>query len=246
MQVSYSKSLQTKTRLYVWNYSQPILSGYTLKKRNDFEALVEGGESGSAEAGRRPFSLQRTRSNIKYLVESNLTPFSKFATFTFKKAPKERSEAIRAFKSFARAWHKKYSEKLNYLYVLERGTRNTKRWHIHAVIFNNRYVPLTDMRKLWRYGSARLNKLDHTSNVGLYLMKYITKDTMTATNKKGYISCKGLTQPTIVRYPEPLGISDDICDFIKHYTIPLYNNEGEKVGEIRATLQEIPLTNALT
>lgn len=243
MEVSYSKTLQTKTHLYVWNYSQPILSGYTRKKRDDFEALVEGVGSGTVPQGRRPFSLQRTRSNIKYLVESNLTPFSKFATFTFAKAPQGRREAIKRFRTFATRYQQTYAEKLNYLYVLEKGSRNSKRWHVHAVIFNDRYISLTEMRKLWRYGSARVNKLDHNSNVGLYLMKYITKDTMSLTNKKGYISSLGLTQPTVMRYPEPLDISDDICDFIKHYTIPLYNKNNELVGEIRATLREIKLIN---
>jgi hypothetical protein len=243
MEISYSKVITTKNRLYVWEYNQPILSGYTRNKRNIYEALIESESVGSTEQGRRTFSLHRTRSNVKYLVESNITPFSKFATFTFRKAPKERTEAIKAFKTFARAWQKKYNEKLYYLYVLEKGTKQSKRWHIHAVLFNDRYISLTEMRELWRYGSARVNALDHNSNIGLYLVKYITKDTMKLNNKKGYISCKGLTQPSLMRYPEPLGISDKICDFIKHYTIPLYNKQGDKIGEITASLREISLIN---
>lgn len=243
MEISYSKVITTKNRLYVWEYNQPILSGYTRTKRDTYEALVESESVGSTEQGRRAFSLHRTRSNVKYLVESNITPFSKFATFTFRKAPKERTEAIKAFKSFAKAWQRKYNEKLYYLYVLEKGTKQSKRWHIHAVLFNDRYISITEMRELWRYGSARVNALDHNSNIGLYLVKYITKDTMKLNNKKGYISCKGLTQPSLMRYPEPLGISDEICDFIKHYTIPLYNKQGDKIGVITASLKEISITN---
>jgi hypothetical protein len=241
MEISYSKVITTKTRLYVWEYSQPILSGYTRNKRDTYEALVESNSLTYEPKDRTVYSIHRTRSNIKYLVESNLTPFSKFATFTFRKKPKDRTEAIKAFKSFARVWQKKYNEKLFYLYVLEKGTQYTKRWHIHAVLFNDRYISLTEMRELWRYGSAQVHALDHNSNIGLYLVKYITKDTMKVSNKKGYISCLGLTQPSVVRYPERLNIDPEICDFIKHYTIPLYNNKGEKIGEITASLKEISL-----
>lgn len=241
MNITYSKVITTKTRIYIKTYEHPILSGYTRKKREVLERFTEGQTNTITQQGRSTFSLSRTQERIKQLIEDNITPYSKFATFTFAKPPQDRTEAIKAFKSFAKAWHRKYGEKLNYLYVLERGKRYTKRLHIHAVIFNDRYITLTDMRKLWRYGSARVNAIDHTGNIGLYMVKYITKDTMTLTNKKGYISCLGLTQPTETLYPEPLNIDPSLCDFIKHYTRPLYNNKGEIIGHSKATIQEIAI-----
>jgi len=239
MLISYSKVITTKSRIYVKTYEHPILSGYTRNKRIALERLAEGHVQGITQQERSAFSLYRTQENIKLIIENNITPYSKFVTFTFGKASKDRTEAIKGFRTFAKAWHRKYGERLKYLYVLERGKRYTKRLHIHAVIFNDRYITLTEMRKLWRYGSARVNAIDHTGNIGLYMVKYITKDTMKLNNKKGYISCIGLTQPSTTLYPDPLEIDHNMCDFIKHYTRPLYNNEGEIVGHSKVLLQEI-------
>lgn len=258
MEISYSKSLTTKDMHYVWCYSEAVLSGYTRNQRNDFERFCE---SGGAEQGaerthyvRSTFSLYRTKSNMKYLIELNRSRYSKFVTFTFKKAPKDRTEAIKAFKTLPREYRKKYNEKLKYLFVLERGSgtgdyiddkgrkrRYTKRWHVHAVLFNDRFITLTDMRKLWRYGSARVNALDDTSNIGRYLMKYVTKDTMTQTSKKGYISSNGLIKPSYVRHPERLDIDPSICSYTKHFTRPKYQN-GKLIGYSTCTLYEIPIT----
>jgi hypothetical protein len=239
MNLSYSKVITTKSGIYIKTYEHPIASGYKRKDRKFFDPLTKAEMIGLTEQQRSGFSLSRTQDKIKYLIEDNITPYSKFVTFTFAKSLRDRTEAIKAFKSFAKAWHRKYGDKLNYLYVLERGKRNTKRLHIHAVLFNDRYITITDMRKLWRYGSARVNAIDHTGNIGLYMVKYITKDTMTLTNKKGYISCKGLKQPRETLYPDPLLIDPSMCDYIKHFTRPLYNNKGEIVGHSNVTLQEI-------
>jgi hypothetical protein len=243
MIISYTEVVTTKTRIYIKLREHPILSDYKRKDRNVLDPLIKAQMIGLTEQERSAFSLGRTQANIKYLIESNITAYSKFITFTFAEAPKDRREAITRFKLFARAWHRKYGEKLKYLYVLERGKRYTKRLHIHAVLFNDRYITLSDMRELWRYGSARVNAIDHTGNIGLYMVKYITKDTLTLTNKKGYISCRGLTQPSKTRHPDRLSIDPSLCDYIKHYTRPLYNNKGEIVGHSNETLLEISLIN---
>jgi hypothetical protein len=236
MKLAYSKVVSTKTKHYITQYDLPIGYDFTIDRLEKLEK-----QDGSVrETGRMRFSLQRTRTNIKYVVECNITPYTKFATFTFAKALKDRTEVITAFRTLTRNYQRLYGEKLKYLYVIEQGKRSTKRLHIHAVIFNNRYITLTEMRKLWTHGSVRINKVDDTDNIGLYLMKYITKD-MTEAKKKGYISSKALIQPQTYRLPHHIPINDTDCTYIKHYTIPLYNKKNEKVGEVRASLYEIPI-----
>jgi len=237
MKSALCKVVETNHKYYIYNYSEPILYDYKRKER----ALKERVASEGVEAERSGFSLNRTRNKIKHLVECNVTKNTKFATFTTAIDFKSRREANRAFEGLCRRYQKRYGERLPYLWVSERGTdtNGTHRLHIHAILFIDRYITKKDIDYLWPHGFVKINRVDHRKNLALYLMKYITKDALTA-NKKGYFNSLKLKQPRVDRLPHHLHVNEADCSFIKHYTQPLYNKEGEKIGERRVSLYEIP------
>jgi hypothetical protein len=237
MKSALCKVVETNHKYYIYNYSEPILYDYKRKERLSKERVASEG----VEAERSGFSLNRTRNKIKHLVECNVTKNTKFATFTFAIDPQSRREANRAFEGLSRRYHKRYGERLPYLWVSERGTdtNGTHRLHIHAILFIDRYITKKDIDYLWPHGFVKINRVDHRKNLALYLMKYITKDALTA-NKKGYFNSLKLKQPRVDRLPHHLHVNEADCSFIKHYTQPLYNKEGEKIGERSVSLYEIP------
>jgi hypothetical protein len=237
MKSALCKVVETNHKYYIYNYSDPILYDYKRKER----LLKERVASEGVEAERSGFSLNRTRNKIKHLVECNVTKNTKFTTFTFAIDPQSRREANRAFEGLCRRYHKRYGERLPYLWVTERGTdtNGTHRLHIHAILFIDRYITKKDIDYLWPHGFVKINRVDHRKNLALYLMKYITKDALIA-NKKGYFNSLKLKQPRVDRLPHHLHVNEADCSFIKHYTQPLYNKEGEKIGERRVSLYEIP------
>jgi hypothetical protein len=237
MKKAFCKVTTTNHKHYICNYGEPVLYDYKRKEREIKERVAKEG----VEAVRSSFSLQRTRTNIKYLVECNVTKNTKFTTLTFAIDPQGRREANKAFEGLYRRYRKRYGEKLPYLWVPERGTDpdGTHRWHIHAILFIDRYITKKDIDYLWPHGFVKINRVDHRKNLALYLMKYITKDALEA-NKKGYFNSLKLKQPQTYRLPHHLAVNEADCTFIKHYTIPLYNKKGEKIGERTATLYEIP------
>ena len=242
MKLALCKVVTTNHKHYICNYGEPILHDYKRKER----ALKERPAKEGLEAVRSGFSLQRTRTNIKYLVECNVTKNTKFATFTTAMDFKGRREANKAFEGLYRRWRYLYNEKLSYLWVPERGTDpdGTHRWHIHAILFTDRYITQKNLEALWPYGFVKINRVDHRKNLALYLMKYITKDALEA-NKKGYFNSLKLKQPQVYRLPHHIHVNEADCTYIKHYTIPLYNKNGEKIGERTATLYEIPADIAI-
>lgn len=248
-----SKVITTNKRLIVLNYGRGILYDYARQER---KVLGEGSVTINKEKqDRSSFSVERTRQSIMGLIEMNVITYSKFATLTFASKPRNRKELITAFRDFSFRYKAKYGDKLRYLYVTEKATnegeyqdrkgltRNyTKRWHIHVVIFNARFITLTDMRQLWRYGTVKINAVDKTDNIGLYLMKYITKSSIQF-NKKGFVSSLALSKPAISYSNDPIAIDPKECDYNIEYLSPLYNKNKEVIGHQVVNRYEIILKN---
>lgn len=220
----YTKVLRTKTRLYTWHYSNPIYYGFptTRSQQEKQEKAIIG--------AKREDSLTRTRNNAKVLLELNLTPYTKFLTLTYAKAPSDRQQVIKDFNSFIKRFNKERKAKLQYLYVQEQGKSNTKRWHVHAVLFHDEYIPARDLARIWGKGHVKVNAIDDYRNIGLYLVKYITKD-IVALNKKGYISSLGLIKPEYERITTTSPVDTRTADYTYTYTRKYLDKQGNQVEQ---------------
>jgi hypothetical protein len=231
----YSKVIATKTRLYVTQYSFPIFYGFNADSRSleSYEKAVQGTKA--------DMSLYRTRNNLKMLIETNLTPFTKFITLTYANASAGREQITKDFKAFARKLKSYLGGGLRYVYVLEQGKRNTLRWHVHCVLFHDAFIPSRDLKALWNHGHVKINAVDSHTNLGLYLVKYLTKEALDL-NKKGYISSQSLIKPVYQRLPESPVIDYSTADYCKKFSRKFKDSKGNSV-ELSATLLEFDLTS---
>lgn len=229
----YSKVTTTKTRLYIWNYSYPIFYGFKAEPRalETYEKSLLGTKT--------DFSLHRCRNNAKMLVEANIGTYTKFLTLTYANASAGREQVVKDFSAFVRRFNRFYQTNLQYLYVQEQGKKNTKRWHVHAVLFHDAYLSGLQIKALWNHGHVKINAVDFVSNIGLYLVKYITKDTVEL-NKKGFISSHKLKKPIPERLTTPTVIDVTLADYTKHFTRKFKDAKGNEI-ELSGTLHEISL-----
>ena len=246
MSYYYIKTTTTKNRLYVWRYSYPVYYGFpkTARQLETYEKKLEGTKQGN--------SLYRSQMNAKLLVETNYTPYMKFLTLTYANAAAGREQVVKDFNAFAKRYKRDFGYKLKYLYTMERANKKgsyiddngkkrtyTNRWHVHAVLFHERFIPVRDLKRTWGHGKVKINAVDDPINIGLYLVKYITKDAV-ALNKKGYISSLGLTQPHIERSPNALDFDKSLFDFYTTYSRKFIDKQGIERTQV-AELFEISL-----
>lgn len=215
----YNKAITTKNRLYVWKYSSPVYYNYpkTTRALETYEKALEGTKQEN--------SLHRSRNTAKLLVETNFTPYMKFLTLTYANAAAGREQVIRDFNLFAKRYKRDFGYSLKYLYTMEQGKQGTKRWHVHAVLFHERFIPVRDLKRTWSHGNVKINAVDNPINIGLYLVKYITKDAIEL-NKKGFISSNKLIKPEVVRSPDVLPLEQSQADFYKTYSRKYLDKQG--------------------
>ena len=169
-------------------------------------------------------SLNRTRNNAMLLIESNLTPYSKLITFTLKEPIYDLDEFNKQWKFFLRRFQRAFGYKFPYLKVIEGQKKRQATYnlpgaplHAHAIVFLDRFIPVRELAKVWNLGNIDIKKVK-SSDVGRYLMKYITKDTeFMALNKKGYHRSHNLKQPISITFPDNMIPLD--YDFHKTYTV---------------------------
>ena len=170
--------------------------GYESKKRN-FNKSLEGEKENK--------SLRRAQDNLVQTINCNVNKHSKLITLTFKEPITERTDAIKKFKVFQKYFKRYYNEKLKYCGVTERQKKRGKKegnegaWHFHLVVFNNQYLDIQQLDKLWIYGHADYQKIDSVDNLGRYLGKYLSKQkTDIKINEKAVIKSQGLKKPLTV------------------------------------------------
>ncbi len=174
---------------------------YSIPYKIDFEKRTSVVDLSSfIEKEKRIDNLSRARQSVRRLIWCNLTPHTKFLTLTTKENISDRKVFKRMFTTFLQQM-KRYGYPLKYLYVLEYQKRGAL--HAHLVVFNDEKIPLKILKKAWHYGRSdikMLNGLKYGSNekvndVGAYVCKYITKDTVENLGEHCYECSQGLNRP---------------------------------------------------
>lgn len=180
-------------------YKKPLYREYA-SNREDYIQAQEG--------EKREDSITRTRNNTMLTIESNLTPYSKFITLTTEIPIYEREEIINQLKLFNRRFKRKYKMELPYLAVIEGQYKRQEKYnlpfpplHIHMILFIDKYIPFKDLKKLWeQVGSVDIKRVKN-NELGVYMMKYITKEVVEF-KKKGILKSRNLKTPTVMYLPE--------------------------------------------
>lgn len=139
-------------------------------------------------------ALRRTRMNIMRLVNSN-SDFITFLTLTFdenkfenKKDITEFEKCNYCFKTFILRLKHHFTD-IKYLavpefqgdYYFRTGIKKEFGGAIHYHLLLNQKIDSKIMEKIWGNGFVKINKIQAINNVGLYVSKYLSKESL---NKK--------------------------------------------------------------
>lgn len=80
--------------------------------------------------------------------------------------------ATYAVRRFLERWRKKYGKSVKHWFITEKGQENTKRIHIHGIIWCD--VPRETISDLWKYGHIWIGDFVNEKTIN-YIVKYVSK-----------------------------------------------------------------------
>lgn len=205
-----TKLILSGNHLQIYEYETDIETMSDTKPlRHNFKKASEG--------IRRNDSVYRTRNNIVRLVETNKTPYTKMITLTVADPDTSYSDFDKYLETFSRQFKRVIGQPLKAITVIEGQVERQKRYnlkqappHAHIVVFNDLFISPETLKRLWKHGNHDIHKLKKVRNVGRYIAKYITKQTLLL-NKKGYRTTHNLlrptTAPTVAKLPDDLTVN---------------------------------------
>jgi hypothetical protein len=193
-----------------------LVYGFTNKKgktRNKIIVVDEATKQKKIESRRR--SMQRSNSRLRRLVNANAWKWLKsdgkpylpvFATFTFKENIKDIATANKIFSRFIKRLnyelgHAKKSF-LKYVTVIEfQDFSRDGVVHYHSIFFNLQFILKDLLAHVWGQGFVHIRAIDHVSNAGAYVSKYMAKHFVDdrLDGQKRYFSSRGLHKPIDIR-----------------------------------------------
>lgn len=205
-----TKLILSGNHLQIYEYQTDI---ETMSDHNPIRQNYEK----STEGIRRNDSVYRTRNNIVRLVETNKTPYTKMITLTVADPDTTYSDFDKYLKTFYRQFNRVIGQPLKAIIVIEGQVKRQKRYnlkqappHAHIVVFNDLFISPKTLKRLWKHGNHDIHKLKKVRNVGRYIAKYITKQTLLL-NKKGYRTTHNLlrptTAPTVATIPDSIDVN---------------------------------------
>lgn len=184
----------------IYNYKNDVLYDYkdtkNTRKGRQATAKVED------KLLNRKKVLQRSRRDIRRLVNCNIQKNSKFVTLTFADNVTDIKQANYEWKKFKQRLESRIGYKLQYLVVIEFQERGAI--HYHCVMFNLSYIDSNDLAGIWNNGFIKINRIDRVDNVGAYVCKYMTKDNNNnkLIGQKMYFTSRGLKKPVEIKESE--------------------------------------------
>lgn len=198
MASSYSKKMIVSGDIVeIYEYKNPILEGYDIKKYHECGRCHEASEEDKKK--NRAKTLNRASNRVRRLINANIGEHSKFITLTFADNVRDLKKANYEWKKFRQRLEYELGYKLQYVAVIEFQKRGAI--HYHVVMFNAPYIKNKRLNELWGNGFVKINKIKHVDNVGAYVTKYMTKDCDDdrLLGEKMWFSSKGLEEPQEIK-----------------------------------------------
>lgn len=180
------KVVRSGNVIEVYSYDQKVYYNYEAFPRSYVKEKTEEWH------GKEERNLARSRREIRRLVWCNMNEYSKFLTLTYEENMQDLKKFYFDWKMFVQSMRRKGYD-LKYLYVLEHQERGAI--HAHVVLFNNEFIPWPVIKDSWKHGGIDIHKIRKVNNLGSYVCKYLTKDTLSEYNSKSYCTSRGLKRP---------------------------------------------------
>lgn len=199
----FSKVVVSGDVVEVYTFSKGIRCGH----ERGYEIVRRSGSTVDHEDDlqKREDNLYRARQRIRRLIWANQTKYTKFLTLTYAKTELDIDKVQRDIKTFVQRM-RRHGYDMKYVYVLEhqrsRGLKegNDGCLHVHMLIFNDEKIDLDMLNECWGHGNTDISALKDVKNVGAYVCKYITKDTLAAFNKKVFSCSRGLNRGKVENF----------------------------------------------
>lgn len=210
---------------------------------------------------KRSDNLFRAKEKVKHIIWCNISEYTKFLTLTYKDIVLDYKDFKKDFDSFRKSMSR-MGYNLKFLYVLERQKErgikegNEGCIHCHMVIFNNEYIPFQDINKAWKFGSTDIHVIEGTrytgneraekiKDLGIYVSKYITKDTMALPGNRTYSCSLGLNRPNEYKISQYRFFANNHLDITDNpHDLELYDNFLYKTNVYHAETIPIEYKNS--
>ncbi len=183
---------------------KPVIRNYKRRKRKE----KNNGDNQNKQIKKTDFAINRTRREIRRLVNSN-NNLMKFLTLTTKITGIKK--ANRFFNLFTQRMKNRFPE-FQYLAVIEFqsdidffGIVKPDGGAVHYhLLCNLRYVKSEEISKIWKHGFIKIKRVSHVDNLGRYLSKYLQKDMFDERmfGKKKFFCSQDLKRPTEITNSE--------------------------------------------
>jgi hypothetical protein len=183
--------------------------------------------------GKEDSNLRRARQTLRRTIWANMRHYSKFLTLTY-------AENMQDYERFKKDWQrfiknmKRHGFPLRYLYVLEYQKRGAI--HAHVVVFNDEVIPIEAIENAWKKGFVKINSIKDVNNLGAYVCKYLTKETIASYGSHSYHVSRGLQKPEEIKIDLDHGeaveayLSGIAVKYQSTYSIPLIDSDGKQYG----------------
>lgn len=186
---------------------------------------------------RKQKHYEAMRWEIARLVDCNFDSKTKFVTLTFSENVESIDYANDEFRKFIqRLNYRLYSTKkasLKYLATWEKQKRGSI--HYHVIFFNLPFIKNSELKKIWKHGFVKINKIDVDSkdNRGRYVSKYFSKDLeIKEHKKKAFFKSQNLKTPLVEKFSSTKEID------LTNKNIVYTNEYTQKVPIFRACVAE--------
>lgn len=234
-----------KYKKNIWRDFERTLPS-VLKTDNNIQyeqSLPTADEQLKIQQQKTQFSINRTRTEIRRLVNSN-PQLTKFLTLTFAENITDLKDANYVFNQFVKRISYRYSD-FEYLAVPEFQQRGAVHYHL---LCNLPFIETEALAQMWGQGFIKINRLNNVTNIGAYVCKYLSKDMFDERTfgKKKFFRSQALKAPV-----EILGWKATLFEK-KHLTTstPVYEKtfQSDWTGEINYksySLDSFPLVNGV-
>lgn len=207
-----SKVIVSGDRVEVYDYKNPVPVGF----KRDYE-IKRRVENENEVFEKRKGNLYRARKNVREIIWSNQTKYTKFVTLTYAETVLDVKKVRRDITTFVQAM-RRLNYDMKYLYVLEnqkeRGLKENNEGciHVHMLLFFDKFITIEDLNRCWKHGETCIEVISDIRNLGAYVCKYITKDNFADWGKQSYGCSNGLKRPETERFYTD-GYSDTDINF---------------------------------
>lgn len=133
-----------------------------------------------------PKQVRRTCENFKWLVRANERHIRLFVTLTYAENMTDTKRLYDDYRKFVQRLRRAYPAVDGYLAAFEPQKRGA--WHAHILLISRDAflrIPNKKMRKLWRHGFTKTQRVKKIRDIGSYLTAYLTNLKEGKRTKKG-------------------------------------------------------------